>query len=100
MGLIYSFMDVMVFFFGLIGEIDLGYGFVSLEEGIIVVMGGFKNIMIIGVDGEVMYSLYVDKSGMVIVNLLKILLINKKLLLVYNVQSQFLGIWGNNVIVI
>ncbi len=34
-------------------------------------MGGPKNTMTIGADGEVMHSLHADKSGTVTVNLLK-----------------------------
>lgn len=67
----YSFMDVTASLSGPTGEIDLGYGSASSEEGITVAMGGPKNTMTIGADGEVMHSLHADKSGTVTVNLLK-----------------------------
>ena len=50
----YSFMDVTASLSGPTGEIDLGYGSASSEEGITVAMGGPKNTMTIGADGEVM----------------------------------------------
>ena len=84
----YSFMDVTASISGPTGEIDLGYGSASSEEGITVAMGGPKNTMTI------------DKSGTVTVNLLKTSPTNKKLSLAYNAQSQSSGTWGNNVIVI
>ena len=96
----YSFMDVTASLSGPTGEIDLGYGSASSEEGITVAMGGPKNTMTIGADGEVMHSLHADKSGTVTVNLLKTSPTNKKLSLAYNAQSQSSGTWGNNVIVI
>ncbi|HGG5994045.1 TPA: phage protein [Salmonella enterica subsp. diarizonae serovar 61:r:z53] len=100
MGSTYSFMDVTASLSGPTGEIDLGYGSASSEEGITVAMGGPKNTMTIGADGEVMHSLHEDKSGTVTVNLLKTSPTNKKLSLAYNAQSQSSGTWGNNVIVI
>lgn len=96
----YSFMDVTASLSGPTGEIDLGYGSASSEEGITVAMGGPKNTMTIGADGEVMHSLHADKSGTVTVNLLKTSPTNKKLSLAYNAQSQSSATWGNNVIVI
>lgn len=60
----YSFMDVTATLTGPTGSIDLGYGSASSEEGIVVAMGGPKNTMTIGADGEVMHSLHADKSGM------------------------------------
>ncbi len=65
-----------------------------------VAMGGPKNTMTIGADGEVMHSLHADKSGTITVNLLKTSPTNKKLSLAYNAQSQSSATWGNNVIVI
>ncbi len=76
------------------------YGSASSEEGIVVAMGGPKNTMTIGADGEVMHSLHADKSGTITVNLLKTSPTNKKLSLAYNAQSQSSATWGNNVIVI
>ena len=82
------------------GVIDLGQGSANSEEGITQTMGGNKNTMTIGADGEVMHSLHADKSGTITVTLLKTSPVNKKLSLAYNAQSQSSATWGNNVIVI
>lgn len=96
----YSFLDVTASLTGPTGVIDLGQGSANSEEGITVAMGGNKNTMTIGADGEVMHSLHADKSGTITVNLLKTSPTNKKLSLAYNAQSQSSATWGNNVIVI
>ncbi|EIJ8991227.1 DUF3277 family protein [Salmonella enterica] len=96
----YSFMDVTASLSGPTGVIDLGQGSANSEEGITQTMGGNKNTMTIGADGEVMHSLHADKSGTITVTLLKTSPVNKKLSLAYNAQSQSSATWGNNVIVI
>ncbi|MJN13154.1 DUF3277 domain-containing protein [Shigella flexneri] len=96
----YSFLDVTASLTGPTGVIDLGQGSANSEEGITQTMGGNKNTMTIGADGEVMHSLHADKSGTITVTLLKTFPVNKKLSLAYNAQSQSSATWGNNVIVI
>ena len=96
----YSFLDVTASLTGPTGVIDLGQGSANSEEGITQSMGGNKNTMTIGADGEVMHSLHADKSGTITVTLLKTSPVNKKLSLAYNAQSQSSATWGNNVIVI
>ncbi|ELG0751087.1 DUF3277 family protein [Salmonella enterica] len=96
----YSFMDVTASLSGPTGVIDLGQGSANSEEGITQTMGGNKNTMTIGADGEVIHSLHADKSGTITVTLLKTSPVNKKLSLAYNAQSQSSATWGNNVIVI
>lgn len=96
----YSFLDVTASLTGPTGIIDLGQGSANAEEGITQTMGGNKNTMTIGADGEVMHSLHADKSGTITVTLLKTSPVNKKLSLAYNAQSQSSATWGNNVIVI
>lgn len=96
----YSFLDVTASLTGPTGVIDLGQGSANSEEGITVAMGGNKNTMTIGADGEAMHSLHADKSGTITVTLLKTSPVNKKLSLAYNAQSQSSATWGNNVIVI
>ena len=96
----YSFLDVTASLTGPTGVIDLGQGSANSEEGISQTMGGNKNTMTIGADGEVMHSLHADKSGTITVTLLKTSPVNKKLSLAYNAQSQSSATWGNNVIVI
>ncbi|HAS0832459.1 MULTISPECIES: DUF3277 family protein [Enterobacter] len=96
----YSFLDVTASLTGPTGVIDLGQGSANSEEGITQTLGGNKNTMTIGADGEVMHSLHADKSGTITVTLLKTSPVNKKLSLAYNAQSQSSATWGNNVIVI
>ena len=96
----YSFLDVTASLTRPTGVIDLGQGSANSEEGITQTMGGNKNTMTIGADGEVMHSLHADKSGTITVTLLKTSPVNKKLSLAYNAQSQSSATWGNNVIVI
>ncbi|NHA10653.1 DUF3277 family protein [Enterobacter roggenkampii] len=96
----YSFLDVTASLTGPTGVIDLGQGSANSEEGITQTMGGNKNTMTIGADGEVMHCLHADKSGTITVTLLKTSPVNKKLSLAYNAQSQSSATWGNNVIVI
>ncbi|EFG0615653.1 MULTISPECIES: DUF3277 family protein [Enterobacter cloacae complex] len=96
----YSFLDVTASLIGPTGVIDLGQGSANSEEGITQALGGNKNTMTIGADGEVMHSLHADKSGTITVTLLKTSPVNKKLSLAYNAQSQSSATWGNNVIVI
>ncbi|MEM0404003.1 DUF3277 family protein [Escherichia coli] len=63
----YSFLDVTASLIGPTGVIDLGQGSANSEEGITQTMGGNKNTMTIGADGEVMHSLHADKSGTITV---------------------------------
>ena len=49
----YSFLDVTASLTGPTGVIDLGQGSANSEEGITQTMGGNKNTMTIGADGEV-----------------------------------------------
>lgn len=96
----YSFLDVTASLTGPTGIIDLGQGSANAEEGITQTMGGNKNTMTIGADGEGMHSLHADKSGTITVTLLKTSPVNKKLSLAYNAQSQSSTTWGKNIIVI
>jgi len=96
----YGFIDVSATLTGPTGNIELGYGSATSDEGISVAMPGAKNTMTTGADGEVMHSLHADKSGTITVTLLKTSPTNKKLNLAYNAQSQSSALWGNNIIVI
>lgn len=83
----YSFLDVSANITGVGGSIDLGNGAATSDEGIVVAMGGDKNTMVTGADGEGMHSLHADKSGTITVNLLKTSPTNAKLSVMYNAQS-------------
>ena len=94
----YSFMDVTASLSGPTGEIDLGYGSASSEEGITVAMGGPKNTMTIGADGSGMHSLVANEASTVTIRLLKTSPVNAKLQLMYNLQTKSSLTHGKNVI--
>lgn len=96
----YSFMDITATLTGPTGSVDLGYGSANSEEGIVIAMGGPKNTMTEGADGEVMHSLHAGKSGTATCNYLKTSPVHKKLSLMYNAQSQSSALWGNNTLII
>lgn len=96
----YSFIDVSATLVGPTGYVDLGYGSASAEEGISVTMGGDKNTMMVGADGEGMHSLHADKSGIITVRLLKTSPQNAKLMAMYNAQTISSQLHGQNVITV
>jgi predicted porin len=95
----YSFQDVNATLVGT-GVINLGYGAANAEEGITIEMGGDKNTMMIGADGEGMHSLHADKSGQITVRLLKTSPQNAKLMAMYAAQTAASNLHGQNTITI
>lgn len=95
----YSFQDVNATLVGT-GVINLGAGAANAEEGITIEMGGDKNSMMIGADGEGMHSLHADKSGQVTVRLLKTSPQNAKLMAMYALQTAASNLHGQNTITI
>lgn len=95
----YSFQDVNATIVGT-GFVDLGNGSGSAEEGITIEMGGDKNSMMIGADGEGMHSLHADKSGQITFRLLKTSAQNQKLMAMYALQTAQSNLHGQNVITI
>lgn len=96
----YSFIDVQATLVGPTGVINLGYGAANSEEGISIAMGGDKNTMMIGADGEGMHSLHADKSGQITVRLLKTSPQNAKLMAMYDAQTIASQLHGQNVITV
>lgn len=96
----YSFLDVAATLVGVSGFIDLGNGAANAEEGISIEMGGDKNSMLIGADGEGMHSLHADKSGQIIVRLLKTSPQNAKLMAMYIAQTTASQLHGQNTITV
>jgi hypothetical protein len=94
----YSFLDVSATLVGAGGFIDLGNGSAAAEEGITIEMGGDKNTMMIGADGEGMHSLHADKSGTITFRLLKTSPANQKLMAMYALQTSASNLHGQNVI--
>lgn len=96
----YSFLDVAATLVGASGFIDLGNGAANAEEGISIEMGADKNSMLIGADGEGMHSLHADKSGQIIVRLLKTSPQNAKLMAMYIAQTTASQLHGQNTITV
>lgn len=94
----YSFQDVTATLVGPTGNVSLGYGSASAEEGITIDTAGDKNSMMIGSDGEGMHSLHADKSGTVTIRLLQTSPTNAKLQAMYNAQTLSSALHGQNLI--
>lgn len=67
----YSFLDVQASIVGPGGAIAIGSGAGTAEEGISVEPASEMNHMTVGSDGTPMHSLLADKSGRIVVRLLK-----------------------------
>lgn len=94
----YSFIDVVATFAGPTGSANLAYGAGSSEEGISFEPAGDKNTMTVGADGSVMHSLHADKSGRVIVRLLKTSPTNALLHQYYDLQTTTAALHGQNTV--
>ena len=95
----YSFTDVVAQIVGPTGTSPLASGAGAADEGISFEMTGDKNTMTTGADGSVMHSLHAEKSGRVIVRLLKTSPINAILQAMYDVQTSSGSLHGQNTIV-
>lgn len=96
----YSFLDVNAALVGPGGAINLGQGAAASEEGISIDPTGDIDSMAIGADGTPMHSLHADKSGMVIIRLLKTSPTNQKLSLMYALQTASGSTHGQNTITV
>lgn len=94
----YSFLDVTAAINGPGGNINIGSGAGSAEEGITVEAHEDKNIMKVGADGAGIHSLVAGESSKVTVRLLKTSPINAQLSQMYSQQSLSSANWGKNVI--
>ena len=94
----YSFQDVVAKITGPTGSADLATGAAPSDEGISFEMTGDKNTMTTGADGTVMHSLHAEKSGRVIVRLLKTSPVNALLQAMYDAQTATAALHGQNVI--
>jgi len=96
----YSFKDVAASLAGPTGSANLGFGAAIAEEGISIDMTGDKNTMHIGADGTPMHSLHADKSGTVVIRVLKTSPINSILQTMYDNQQISSTLWGQNLIIV
>lgn len=95
----YSFQDVNATITGPTGSTILAQGAGAADEGISFEMTGDKNTMVTGADGSVMHSLHAEKSGRVIVRLLKTSPQNAVLQAMYDAQTAGATLHGQNIII-
>jgi hypothetical protein len=96
----YSFLDVVASLVGPGGVINLGAGAGLSDEGIGVDSSGEINTMQVGADGSGQHSLHADKSGRIVVRLLKTSPTNALLMSMYNFQTSSARSHGQNTITI
>lgn len=95
---VYSFPNIQASLVGPGGNLNIGYGAGTAEEGITVSMVEEKSDTKVGAGGELMQSLRASKLGHITVRLLKTSPVNASLSAMYNAQSVNAGLWGQNVI--
>lgn len=95
----YSFLDVVATLSGPTGSANLAMGAGTSDEGISFEQIGDKNTMQIGSGGHVQHSLHADKSGRVIVRLLKTSPQNAVLQQMYDIQTSSASLHGQNTVV-
>lgn len=97
----YSFLNVQASITGPGGSFSLGSGVGAAEEGITIAFVEDKNTMTVGADGEPMHSMHAGKAAKVTVRLLKTSPTNKKLSVLYNLQTSNGGVLhGQNVLTV
>jgi hypothetical protein len=96
----YSFGDVKAAIAGAGTAFSLGSGAGAAEEGISIEAAEEADAMTVGADGEVMHSLRLNRSGKVIVRLLKTSPVNQLLQTALQLQRASSALWGQNVITI
>lgn len=94
----YSFLDVNAAIVGPGGAFSLGQGAGPSEEGIDIEPTEDINTMQIGADGYGQHSLSANKSGKIIVRILKQSPVNNLLQLMYNFQTAAGANHGQNTI--
>lgn len=96
----YSFLDVTATLVGPGGVISLGSGAGISEEGISIEPTGEIGTMMIGADGSGQHSLSGDKSGRIVVRVLKTSPVNAKLNAMSQFQRASAEAYGQNTLVI
>jgi hypothetical protein len=97
---VYSFLDVQAAIAGPGGVFNIGNGSGAAEEGISISPTSEINTMMVGADGSGQHSLHADKSGRIIVRLLKTSPTNGQLMAMYNIQTASAAAHGQNTITI
>lgn len=96
----YSFLDTNAALVGPGGAIPLGAGAGVAEEGIDVTQNAEMDTQTIGADGEGMHSLVADRSGKVVVRLLKTSPTNSLLSNLAQIQRTSSTLHGQNTLTI
>ena len=96
----YSFLNVQCAIVGPGGAFNLGVGAGVADEGITLTPTADRDIMVIGADGSVMHTLAADKSGTLVVRLLKTSPTNAQLSLMFALQTVSSAVHGLNTITI
>lgn len=93
----YSFQNINAAIAGAGGNVNLGYGSGSAEEGISVTPNvEEKGVAAVGADGTVMPTLRASKLGRWVVRLLKTSPVNAQLQAMYNAQAGNPALWATN----
>ena len=96
----YSFLNVVASLSGPGGNIDLGAGASLTKEGISYQWNQSQNTMTVGADGKGTHTLHADRSGQIMVRLLKTSPQNALLNQMRNTQQTSASLHGQNTIVI
>lgn len=95
---VYSFLNFQCAINGPGGAVNLGEGAAVADEGVSFDPTGEINTMQVGADGNGQHSLHADKSGKVVVRLLKTSPTNQKLMAMFNTQTSSAANHGQNTI--
>lgn len=96
----YSFLDTQAAITGPGGSFSFGASAGVAKEGITIEPAGDINQMTIGADGQGMHSLHADKSGHIIVRVLKTAPVNSLLMAMMAYQRTSGALHGQNTITI
>lgn len=95
---VYSFLNFQCALTGPGGSVNLGQGSGAADEGITFSPDGPINTKQMGADGSGQHSLHADKSGKIVIRMLKTSPNNKLLSAMYNAQTADGAVHGQNTI--
>lgn len=96
----YSFLEVLAGLVGPGGAVPLASGSGADQEGITIDSSAEISTMQVGADGFGQHSLGADRSGHIVVRLLRMSPVNAVLMGMYNFQTASAGNHGQNIITI
>lgn len=95
---VYSFLNFQCALTGPGGSVNLGQGSGAADEGITFSPNGEISTMQMGADGSGQHSLHADKSGKIVIRMLKTSPNNRLLSQMYNSQTADGAVHGQNTI--